>query len=248
MECRQGRRETPILPSPLRAHSTPQKSFSNSQLLRKRGEGCDGGIFLDPSFLLASSRGLSRACSHLLVEYARFRIRHPLLPSPPQPRKVVPSVIHVSLFPRLYWPALQQGYRPPPLSFSSFCASLSLSRSSFVRSHDPFLFSIQESRNGLTDRRIDGQEYLFSRSYWRATISVSPLFPRGRKNFILPRGINTRINVWIFRKIGGEGKIGENFEASVGLTRIGKCQGERETSRWFPSFERYLRHFGERCL
>lgn len=110
--------------------------------------GCDGGIFLDPSFLLlASTHGLSRACSHLLVEYARFRVPF----SPPQPRKVVLSVIHVSLFPRLYWPALQYGYISallfifPRISlFFFFCPPPT------ILSYFPYT----NPRNGLTDRRI----------------------------------------------------------------------------------------------
>lgn len=108
--------------------------------------GCDGGIFLDPSFLLlALTHGLSRACSHLLVEYARFRVPF----SPPQSRSLCYPRFSIST--SLYWPALQYGYISallfifPRISlFFFFCPPPT------ILSYFPYT----NPRNGLTDRRI----------------------------------------------------------------------------------------------
>lgn len=98
--------------------------------------GCDGGIFLDPSFLLlASTHGLSRACSHLLVEYARFRVPF----SPPQSRSLCyPRFsISTSLLARL---AIRI-YIGSPFHLSAYLSLFLLLSSSY----DSFLFSIYES-------------------------------------------------------------------------------------------------------
>lgn len=110
--------------------------------------GCDGGIFLDPSFLLlASTHGLSRACSHLLVEYARFRVPSPPLRNHAKSFSLLSTFLyfHVSIGP----PCNTDIYR---LSFSSFRVSLSFS--SFVLLLRFFL--IFHIRIPVMDLRIDG--------------------------------------------------------------------------------------------